>query len=511
MGEHSYAGLADCEYTSGYYAELNPTLVPAAFVSAGIRPPQIRNACELGFGVGLSVNIHAAASSVRWYGNDANPTHASLARDLAATSGAECHLSDETFDRFCARDDLPDFDYVGLHGILSWIGQTDWDTIAEFLDRKLRPGGVLYCSYNVLPGWADVLSVRTIFREYVAQMTPAGMPLGERIAASVGFLRELLTTEPRILNDYPRLQRRIDSLGQLDLKYLAHEYLCDDWRCIHFSELATFLSKAGLTYACSATLHEHLRSLHFNAEQLAVFKRLPDPALRETVADFFSNRQFRKDFWVKGARPLSTNERWDMARAQRVVMTRHADKVERSITGFLGNFNIDPRVSEALIGALADHRPQRIADLLDGLSSDELAARDLLQGIYLLMSNQGLAIAQEDDEIDAARNSTQRLNRRLIAEAENDLTGEYVASPITGGGIAMGGTLQQFLRAKRAGVDAPSEWAARANASMLARGRRVLVDGSPASTPEANARELERLATDFAQCDLPIFESLAIC
>lgn len=64
--------VADIGYTYGYYAELNPLRARLALLHAGFAcPATFENACELGFGQGLSVNLHAAASGVQWAGTNA--------------------------------------------------------------------------------------------------------------------------------------------------------------------------------------------------------------------------------------------------------------------------------------------------------------------------------------------------------------------------------------------------------------------------------------------------------
>lgn len=42
--------VADIGYTYGYYTELNPLRSRFALIKAGLKPPSIKNACELGFG-----------------------------------------------------------------------------------------------------------------------------------------------------------------------------------------------------------------------------------------------------------------------------------------------------------------------------------------------------------------------------------------------------------------------------------------------------------------------------
>jgi hypothetical protein len=53
--------VADIDYTYGYYAELNPLRSQLAIIYVGLVPPTHGSHCELGFGQGLSVNIHARA------------------------------------------------------------------------------------------------------------------------------------------------------------------------------------------------------------------------------------------------------------------------------------------------------------------------------------------------------------------------------------------------------------------------------------------------------------------
>ncbi|MCK5910274.1 MAG: methyltransferase, partial [Caulobacter sp.] len=61
--------VTDVNYTYGYYAELNPLRCRLPLMLAGRHAPRIENACELGFGQGLSVSIHAAAQpNIDWYG-----------------------------------------------------------------------------------------------------------------------------------------------------------------------------------------------------------------------------------------------------------------------------------------------------------------------------------------------------------------------------------------------------------------------------------------------------------
>ena len=93
--------VADIGYTyGGYYTELNPLRVRLAFLNAGLVPPEVGSACELGFGQGMSANLHAAASVVQWSGTDFNPAQAAFAQELARVAESGAQLFDEAFDQF---------------------------------------------------------------------------------------------------------------------------------------------------------------------------------------------------------------------------------------------------------------------------------------------------------------------------------------------------------------------------------------------------------------------------
>ena len=152
MSDWNAGYVTEIGYPYGYFPELCPLRSELAFLNKGIRLPEIKTACELGFGQGLSTNIHAAGTQVEWHGTDFNPAQAGFAQELAEASGSKADLRDEAFDEFCNRKDLPDFDFIGLHGIWSWVSEENRQLLVDFIRRKLKVGGIVYVSYNSLPG-----------------------------------------------------------------------------------------------------------------------------------------------------------------------------------------------------------------------------------------------------------------------------------------------------------------------------------------------------------------------
>ncbi|MDQ0252409.1 cyclopropane fatty-acyl-phospholipid synthase-like methyltransferase [Sphingomonas kyeonggiensis] len=140
--EGYFTGL---DYTFGYYRELNPAMLRIACLAAGVVPPYSESPTylELGFGQGVSLNVHAAASEGEFWGTDLNPGQVAHASGLADVSGAELSLFDESFEEFARRNDIPLFDVIVLHGVWSWISEHNQSIITELVRKRLGPGGIL--------------------------------------------------------------------------------------------------------------------------------------------------------------------------------------------------------------------------------------------------------------------------------------------------------------------------------------------------------------------------------
>jgi len=63
MTEWTEGYITEIEYTRGYYRELSPNLQRFALLAAGYaQPPEEGAYLELGYGQGLALAIHAAAT-----------------------------------------------------------------------------------------------------------------------------------------------------------------------------------------------------------------------------------------------------------------------------------------------------------------------------------------------------------------------------------------------------------------------------------------------------------------
>jgi SAM-dependent methyltransferase len=501
--------VADIGYTYGYYLELNPQRVKLAFLNAGLVAPEFGTACELGFGQGLSANMHAAASVCSWHGTDFNPSQAGFAQELAAASGANAHLYDEAFDEFAKRE-MPEFDYIGLHGIWSWISDENRQVIVDFIRKKLKVGGVLYISYNTLPGWGTFAPMRHLMTEHAEVIGADGVGIVSRIDGALDFTEKLLATNPRFARANPLINEKIKQIKDQNRHYLAHEYFNRDWYPMHFATMAKWMESAKLTYACSAHYLDSVEAVNLTQEQQAFLKDIHDPMFKQTVRDFMVNQQFRKDYWVKGARRLTPLEQALSLREQRFLMTAHRPDVSLKVTGSLGEATLTENVYAPVLDLMADHKTRSLAQIEQAVKDAGISFAQLIQTVLVLCSNGTFSAVQDDTATTKAKKHTDKLNTHLMlkARSHNDLT--FLASPVTGGGVAVGRFHQLFALAIQEGKKKPEEWAAFVEQILASQGQKIVKEGKPLETADEQLAELTTQANEFALKSLPIYKALQI-
>lgn len=508
MSEWSAGYMAEIDYTYGYYTELNPLRARFALLQHQLRTADTEFACELGFGQGVTVNVHASASNVRWYGTDFNPAHASHAQDLAQSAGNGARLEEQAFADFCHRSDLPDFDFIGMHGIWSWISDANRAVLVDFLARKLKPGGVLYVSYNTQPGWAAMAPIRELFADHASMMSAPGLGAVNRVHQAIDFVQQLMASKPVYALLNPDLSKRIAKLKEYDPHYLAHEYFNQHWQPMSFSRAFASLNEAKLQWACSANFMDSLDLVNLNEEQRTLLASIPDPNFRQSVFDFCINQQFRKDYWVKGLRPLSPQEQNLQWQQQGFVLLQPAAEVSLKLTGRQAEMSLSPQLYTPLLEQLSDHQVHSGEELEHALQHNGLSPAAVRQALWVLCSTGAVAPAQTAQSSTQARTSSMRLNAHLLSPSAQAKSISVLASPITGGGISASSFELQFLRARQLGAQDPAQWAQMAWDELQSKGQCLIQDGHPLLQPADNLSALENQARTFAHTRLPLLEAL---
>lgn len=510
MQDWSAGYISEIGYTYGYYPWLNPLRLSLPLLAAGVMPPHVETACELGFGQGLSVNIHAAATDHTWFATDFNPAQADFACELASASGANARLFDEAFADFCRRTDLPDFDFIGLHGIWSWISDENRAVIVDFVRRKLKVGGALYISYNAQPGWAAMVPMRELLLAHGEVLAARGQGILNRIDAALDFAERLFAIEPAYVEANPQVRERIGRMRTQNRHYLAHEYFNRDWHPMSFAKMAEWLAPAKMGFAACAHYLDHVDVINLSEAQQTFLREIPDPMFRQFVRDFVCDTRFRRDYWIKGVREPGAFERREALRAQRLMLVEPRQTVELTVQGSLGEATLIEDVYRPILDCLADHKPMSLGQIEDAVAAKGVVFAQVLEAALILVGKGDAAIVQDEAACDRAKPACDRLNRHLMQKARgsNDFT--YLASPVTGGGISVDRFQQLFLLARQQGRKKPQEWAQAVWQDLDALGQRLTKGGKTLERAEDNLDELNRLAAAFAKRRLPILKALQI-
>jgi SAM-dependent methyltransferase len=502
--------IADVNYTYGYYTELNVLRARFSLLASGIAIPSFGTACELGFGQGVSTNIHAAASTVQWYGTDFNPAQAAVAQDMARVSGADAKLFDQSFAEFAARDDLPDFDFIALHGIWSWVSEENRATIVNFIRRKLKVGGVVYISYNTLPGWSSFAPIRHLMTQHAGLLSAEGNGIVNRVNGALDFVQKVVDTNPLYVKLHPGTPDRLKRVREQNRQYLAHEYFNKIWDPMYFATVAELLAGAKLDFACTAHYIDGLDAINLTKEQQKIISDIPDELMRQTVRDFMVNRQFRKDYWVRGFRRMPFVEQAEALRASQFILTSKREDIKLVMTGSLGSANMNEKVYVPVLDALASHDVKSIAQIEKAIAGNGIEFGQLIQAVQVLMSLGHLAPVQPEAVISKAKKQTDNLNSWIVSKARSDGDISFIASPVTGGGIPVSRFEQLFLLALGNGAKTAADLARPVWQTLLTQKHKIVKEGKALETPEENIAELQKLAQDFLDKKLPILKALKI-
>lgn len=499
MSDWSAGYVVDVDYTHGFYHELTPSHLGFCGLVHGIQTPDPAERsltyCELGCGQGFSTNLLAAANPhIQFYATDFNPSHIAGAKALAqAARSTNAHFFDDSFADFVNRKDLPDFDFITLHGIYSWISAENRQAIVEFIRRRLKPGGLVYISYNAMPGWASIMPLRRLMLEHAAaQGTSAS--LHARIAASLDFAGRLQNLDTRYFASHPKLPARIEQLKQQNRNYVAHEYFNRDLTPFYFMDVAQELGAAKLSWAGSASVLETIDALNLTEDQRNLLSEIDDKALRQTVRDHIVDQQFRKDIFVKGPVALSPGalqERWMEAR---FVATRKGQNIVRKIQGLRFTADLQSAIYEPLIGAL-EQGPCSMRELMALPELAKLHPNRVSQALTFLVAKGDCQPCLPEEGLAERKLRADLFNKAVAEHALYDNRYSYLASPITGGGVLADRMAQLAMIARsRQAEDVPRFiWNV-----LRQAGQSLAKEGKPLTT---EAENLAEIGARLADCE----------
>lgn len=492
--------VSEIGYTYGYYSEFNPLQIKLNLISTGIKPPNIKTACELGFGQGVSLLFNAANSDISWYGNDFNPSHVSFVREAIEGSGLSLNVSDENFERFCSRTDIPNFDFIALHGIWSWVSDANREIISRFISKKLNAGGVLYISYNSEPGRTGMRPFRELMQWHSTSFSGSNTPISERIDGAINFMNRLMEANPAFKSAYPLAELSLKEGIELGNDYLAHEYFNADWEPMSVKKVNDILADCKIQFAASATHLELLPNICFSQEQLELIQSIKDPIFREYTKDICLNQGFRRDLWVKGGQHLSDAEKIKEFLSISVTLLTPSKDITLEVKTPLGTANLNKDVYQPIFDCLKGKSSIKLGEVAKKLQGN-INVNQLLEACIVLASKKVLGVAQDVDYTKSAYSDS--LNKFIIDRSIYERKIGFLISPITSTGIPVTRFNQLFLRVCNGKKRDPKDLAKTVWQMLRSQGEKIISDGKVLETDQENLQYLTNLANEFVDNLLP--------
>lgn len=371
---HGY--VTDIPYLRDFKPMQAPAWLDHAALVNGVAPPERGGGfawCDLGCGQGVTAAILAATHPRGvFYGIDAMPAHIDHAQHLAAEAGIANARFEAADFADAAERDYPPFDYIVAHGVYSWIDPASQAALRRFIDRHLKPGGLVYLSYNAMPGWARDLPFQHLLR--ALGETFAG-DSGHRAAAAAGLI-ETLSGAPALAPSFTlgELRRRPQDYPPA---YLVHEFMHAAWRPLYVTEMRAAMRAIGLMPAGSATLIENDDALVLAPAARALLAQLGDDDLRELARDYFLDQRLRCDLFARGNRRLEAGERLAQISARSFALARPATALGYAADTPAGRLAYDTPAARAIVSALAA-APCRLGEIADTHRPELLEAMLLL-------------------------------------------------------------------------------------------------------------------------------------
>jgi hypothetical protein len=361
--------VTDVPYIASFTAELAPAFLDFVATLSAFAPPRPDPGdafayCELGCGQGMAPIVFAATHPAgRFHGIDAMPEHIARGARIAERAGIG-NLTFHAMDFTAARElDLPKFHYIVAHGVYAWIDPAAKASLRRFIDRHLAPGGLVYVSYNAMPGWAADTPFQHLVHALAASEAGNSIERFEAVSAKAGKLREagaVSLMASRIAAEIEEQKKARPARA-----YFAHEYLAPEWRPLYVDEVRRDMAEIGLSPVGSATLRDNFDSFVLRKAARDALSEIEDPDLRELARDYFMHQRFRRDVFGRDIPGVTDAARQERLLDSHFALMRPEALVKFALSTEAGELKFDNPVARRLVAAFAGG-PRRLGDCIAG-------------------------------------------------------------------------------------------------------------------------------------------------
>ena len=193
------------------------------------------------------------------------------------------------------------FDYIIAHGIYSWVPAPVQDRILALCASLLAANGIAFVSYNTLPGWRMLSTVREAMLYHTRDVEDSRARVA-KARATLDFLAEAV---PDRDSAYGRLLRlAAEHIRQKPDYYVLHEYLEETNEAVYFEQFVERVVARGLRYLGDSDVRTML-PIGLPPKVDATLNRIaPGLMRREQFLDFLKSRSFRQSLLIRAGAAL---------------------------------------------------------------------------------------------------------------------------------------------------------------------------------------------------------------
>lgn len=507
--------ISDIEYVPGFYKQQAPVYLNFACMLKGYEPVSLERGftyCELGCGQGLTALMLAATNPKgEFHAMDFNPAHIARAnRQVTETGLSNITFHEASFEDFAEGrvESLPQFDFVTMHGVYSWINDTNKAAIIAFLSRYLKPGGIVYVSYNSMPDTTAGLPLQRMFSEF-SRLMPGRSDM--QVERALKFATELRDSGANFFADNKRLDYLLKTWEGEGGQYLAHEYLNAHWTPLYHADVARDFAPAKLSFVASCILLENFPDLTLTPEQKELLDKVQIPEIRETFKDYYLSRTLRQDVFVRGARRMSRDRQDQLFAELRIASVVPRSDASTKVLSPRGHIEVSAEVYGEVFDALSEG-PKTMRDLmaLPAIRKHPDSTMQEIAGI-LIGSNQAQPVAAGADEGEGGSlRSFNHLLCRQVRSEQAQLSGA-LASPRLASAVPVTSFEMLVFLGLCEGFDRDLDaFAAFVWQTYEDRGERLIKDGEAIEGRENNLKHVSERLQELLSKKRVIWEALGM-
>lgn len=314
-------------YHSYPYPQSQPDHLRVMGMLFGMNPPELKKArvLELGCAEGGNIVPHAVNyPNSEFIGVDLSKVQIDAGLQHVKSLGVKNIQLKHASIMDINEKEYGKFDYIICHGVISWVPKEVREKILDIASKQLTPNGIAYISYNTLPGWNTVRTIRDMML-YHGEGFKTPQEKVNQARLLLKFVKDSLEGQNSPYANF--MTQEFELLSKQSDHYLRHDHLEEDNKQFYFSEFMKEAASRGMQYLSDTSI----ASMYVgNMPKVAAEKlqTINDIVRTEQYMDYITNRRFRSTLLCHQSVKLNRNLNADIIKKFRMSFNVAPDQDE---------------------------------------------------------------------------------------------------------------------------------------------------------------------------------------